>query len=353
MVAAANDRRFRKSRRAARRYFRPQGHDQPHAQVCPRTPGEQGSPARLAKPSGRPRDADAAREHGVFRYLAHFRHLLRASMVHFTPKADPTKAHYRRYTNQVVHRNDDFRAMEEVVGRRYRRLHDEGPNLSRSRCHRRRKKGCGQVSSALASLFLAKAWSQPAAHRLGQARGKTIIFVRRTPPALSSLQATTRPVCSFNRIRVRAPPLCLTPSNAELAQSPSERDHPEATSRGLCLTCGGCALWAHFKTLDPASKPQFRQGASCGPRVSGPKLAGKPSFFPSLHIPPLPKPPTRYAHLEISFRQCSGQDRERLLASRSRSNIVQNSSHNLLIRLNDLRICATVNEHTHRGKILW
>lgn len=47
-----------------------------------------------------------------------------ASMVHFTDGlAD--KANYRRFKIQSFVGNDDFRAMEEVVGRRYRRLFDE------------------------------------------------------------------------------------------------------------------------------------------------------------------------------------------------------------------------------------
>ncbi len=47
-----------------------------------------------------------------------------ASMVHFTDGA-PDKDHYRRFSIKSFIGNDDFRAMEEVVGRRYRRLIEE------------------------------------------------------------------------------------------------------------------------------------------------------------------------------------------------------------------------------------
>lgn len=51
-----------------------------------------------------------------------------ASMVHFT-EGRPDKAQYRRFQIKSFIGNDDFRAMEEVVGRRYRRLHEEGRPL--------------------------------------------------------------------------------------------------------------------------------------------------------------------------------------------------------------------------------
>ncbi len=47
-----------------------------------------------------------------------------ASMVHFT-NGRPDKNNYRRFSIKSFVGNDDFRAMEEVVGRRYRRLTEE------------------------------------------------------------------------------------------------------------------------------------------------------------------------------------------------------------------------------------
>ncbi len=48
-----------------------------------------------------------------------------ASMVRFV-KGAPDKAGYRRFKIRTFIGNDDFRAMQEVVGRRYRRLAEEG-----------------------------------------------------------------------------------------------------------------------------------------------------------------------------------------------------------------------------------
>ncbi|KAF0093150.1 MAG: excinuclease ABC subunit C [Puniceicoccaceae bacterium 5H] len=73
-----------------------------------------------------------------------------ASMVHFTDGL-PDKNNYRRFKIKSFIGNDDFRAMEEVVGRRYRRLHDEGkpfPELVVI------DGGRGQVGAALKAFLL-------------------------------------------------------------------------------------------------------------------------------------------------------------------------------------------------------
>lgn len=72
-----------------------------------------------------------------------------ASMVRFE-KGLPAKNAYRRYRIKSFVGNDDFRAMEEVVSRRYRRLHSEGkafPDLVVI------DGGVGQVSSALRAFL--------------------------------------------------------------------------------------------------------------------------------------------------------------------------------------------------------
>jgi len=51
-----------------------------------------------------------------------------ASMVAFR-EGKPDKKHYRRFKIRGAIGNDDFHAMEEVVGRRYQRLRDEGREL--------------------------------------------------------------------------------------------------------------------------------------------------------------------------------------------------------------------------------
>ena len=93
-----------------------------------------------------------------------------ASMVHFT-EGVPDKAQYRRYRIRSFVGNDDFRAMEEVVGRRYRRLHDEGrafPQLVVI------DGGRGQVSAAL-KAFLGQGLEPPPLIGLAK-KEETIIF---------------------------------------------------------------------------------------------------------------------------------------------------------------------------------
>lgn len=93
-----------------------------------------------------------------------------ASMVQFVDGA-PNKAAYRRYRIKTFIGNDDFRAMEEVVGRRYRRLHDEGkpfPDLVVI------DGGPGQVTAALRA-FLAQELEPPALVGLAK-KEETVVF---------------------------------------------------------------------------------------------------------------------------------------------------------------------------------
>ncbi len=73
-----------------------------------------------------------------------------ASMVHFADGV-PDKTQYRRFKIKSFIGNDDFRAMEEVVGRRYRRLHEANkpfPNLVVI------DGGKGQVNAALKAFLI-------------------------------------------------------------------------------------------------------------------------------------------------------------------------------------------------------
>jgi len=93
-----------------------------------------------------------------------------ASMVHFT-EGVPDKSQYRRYRIKSFVGNDDFRAMEEVVGRRYRRLHEEGrpfPDLIVI------DGGRGQVGAAL-KAFLGQGIEPPPLIGLAK-REETIVF---------------------------------------------------------------------------------------------------------------------------------------------------------------------------------
>lgn len=99
-----------------------------------------------------------------------------ASMVQFE-KGHPNKAQYRRYKIKSFEGNDDFRSMEEVVGRRYRRLAKEGkrfPDLVVI------DGGRGQVASAIKS-FLVQDLEPPPIIGLAK-KHETIIFADERPP---------------------------------------------------------------------------------------------------------------------------------------------------------------------------
>ena len=93
-----------------------------------------------------------------------------ASMVHFTD-GRPDKDQYRRFTIKSFIGNDDFRAMEEVVSRRYRRLREEKkpfPDLVVI------DGGRGQVSAALKAFVSLDCMPPPL---IGLAKkAETIIF---------------------------------------------------------------------------------------------------------------------------------------------------------------------------------
>jgi excinuclease ABC subunit C len=97
-------------------------------------------------------------------------------MVRFT-NGRPDKDHYRRFRIKSFVGNDDFRAMEEIVGRRFRRLSAESrdqPDLLVI------DGGRGQVGAAL-KAFAALGINPPALVGLAKKR-ETIIFPDRRPP---------------------------------------------------------------------------------------------------------------------------------------------------------------------------
>jgi len=99
-----------------------------------------------------------------------------ASMVRFED-GKPNKSQYRRYKIRSFEGNDDFRSMEEVVGRRYRRLADEKkpfPSLIVI------DGGLGQVGAAL-KAFIGQDLEPPPIVGLAK-KHETIIFPdERTP----------------------------------------------------------------------------------------------------------------------------------------------------------------------------
>lgn len=113
-----------------------------------------------------------------------------ASMVRFT-NGRPDKNHYRRFSIKSFVGNDDFRAMEEVVGRRYRRLLEDRKPLPDLVVI---DGGRGQIAAAL-KAFVALGCTPPPMIGLAK-KMETIIFPdERVPlnlplshPALNLLQ---------------------------------------------------------------------------------------------------------------------------------------------------------------------
>ncbi len=104
-----------------------------------------------------------------------------ASMVHFA-NGRPDKNEYRRFQIKSFIGNDDYRAMEEVVGRRYRRLREEGklfPDLIVI------DGGRGQIGAAL-KAFISLDSLPPALIGLAK-QHETIIFPDERPPLNLSL----------------------------------------------------------------------------------------------------------------------------------------------------------------------
>jgi excinuclease ABC subunit C len=113
-----------------------------------------------------------------------------ASMVAFR-RAKPDRKNYRRFKIRSFVGNDDFRAMEEVVGRRYRRLTEEGKQFPELIVI---DGGAGQVTAAL-KAFLSQGLEPPELIGLAK-RNETIIFsdgreplnLEHNDPALRLLQ---------------------------------------------------------------------------------------------------------------------------------------------------------------------
>ncbi len=183
-----------------------------------------------------------------------------ASMVHFAD-GRPDKDHYRRFQIKSFIGNDDFRAMEEVVGRRYRRLKEEGkpmPDLVVI------DGGRGQIGAAL-KAFVAIDVEPPALIGLAK-KHETIIFPdARAPlnlplnhPALNLLQ----------RLRDEAHRFANT-YNADL-RSKKIRESILDDFPGLG-TVRRAALLAHFGSIErlrAASEEQLAAVEGFGPRMA-------------------------------------------------------------------------------------
>lgn len=183
-----------------------------------------------------------------------------ASMVRFTD-GRPDKDQYRRFQIKSFIGNDDFRAMEEVVGRRYRRLAEEQrpfPDLVVI------DGGRGQVGAAL-KAFVGLDCMPPAIVGLAKKR-ETIIFPDERAPL--NLPLTHPGLQLLQRLRDEAHRFANT-YNARL-RSKKIRESILDDFPGL----GGvrrAALLAHFGDIDrlcAASVEQIREVDGFGPKLA-------------------------------------------------------------------------------------
>jgi excinuclease ABC subunit C len=198
-----------------------------------------------------------------------------ASMVHFA-QGRPDKDNYRRYQIKSFIGNDDFRAMEEVVNRRYRRLSEEGrafPDLVVI------DGGRGQVGAAL-KAFIRLDLPPPALIGLAK-KNETIIFPDERAPL--NLPLDHPGLNLLQRLRDEAHRFANT-YNATL-RSKKIRESVLDDFAGLGPV-RRAALLTHFGSIDrlrAASVEEIREVAGFGP-----KLAAELRAF--LNRPP-PEPP--------------------------------------------------------------
>jgi len=183
-----------------------------------------------------------------------------ASMVHFAEgRAD--KNEYRRFQIKSFIGNDDFRAMEEVVGRRYRRLRDENkpmPDLVVI------DGGRGQIGAAL-KAFIAIDVTPPPMIGLAK-KHETIIFPDERPPLNLSLNSPALNL--LQRLRDEAHRFANT-YNADL-RSKKIRESVLDDFPGMGAV-RRAALMAHFGSIErlrAASAEQLADAEGIGPRMA-------------------------------------------------------------------------------------
>ena len=194
-----------------------------------------------------------------------------ASMVHFSD-GKPDKDQYRRFHIKSFIGNDDFRAMEEVVGRRYRRLAEEGkpmPNLVVI------DGGRGQIAAAL-KAFIAIGVEPPALIGLAK-KHETIIFPDERAPL--NLSVNHPGLNLLQRLRDEAHRFANT-FNADL-RSKKIRESVLDDFPGLGPK-RKAALIAHFGTIDKLRAASAEEIA--GAEGIGPKRAAELQAF--LNPPP-------------------------------------------------------------------
>ncbi len=183
-----------------------------------------------------------------------------ASMVHFAD-GRPDKNNYRRFQIKSFIGNDDYRAMEEVVARRYRRLRDESkamPDLVVI------DGGRGQIGAAL-KAFVALDLAPPALIGLAK-KHETIIFTDARAPL--NLPLNSPALNLLQRVRDEAHRFANT-YNADL-RSKKLRESRLDDFAGLGEV-RRAALFEHFGDFDrlrAASAAEIREVPGFGPKLA-------------------------------------------------------------------------------------
>jgi excinuclease ABC subunit C len=184
-----------------------------------------------------------------------------ASMVHFAD-GRPDKDHYRRFQIKSFMGNDDFRAMEEVVGRRYRRLAEEKkafPDLVVI------DGGRGQIGAAL-KAFVGLDVMPPAIIGLAK-KHETVVFPDERPPL--NLPLSSPALNLLQRLRDEAHRFANT-YNADL-RSRKIRESVLDDFPGLGPV-RRAALLAHFGSMErlrAAPAAELREADGIGPKLAG------------------------------------------------------------------------------------
>jgi len=200
-----------------------------------------------------------------------------ASMVHFTD-GRPDKDRYRRFAIKSFIGNDDFRAMEEVVGRRYRRLLAEKkmfPDLVVI------DGGRGQIAAAL-KAFMALDCMPPPLIGLAK-KHETIIFPDARAPL--NLPAGHAGLNLLQRLRDEAHRFANT-YNAQL-RSRKIRESVLDEFPGLGPV-RRAALLAHFGSIDAlraASAERIAEAPGFSPRLAGELHAFLAATPPASSVP--------------------------------------------------------------------
>jgi excinuclease ABC subunit C len=183
-----------------------------------------------------------------------------ASMVRFVD-GRPDRDGYRRFQIKTFIGNDDFRAMEEVVGRRYRRLRDEGrpfPDLVVI------DGGRGQVAAAL-KAFLSLELSPPPLVGLAKKR-ETVIFADARPPL--NLPLNDRGLQLLQRLRDEAHRFANT-YNADLrSRKIRESVLDDFAGLGPVRRAALLARFGGMERLRSATLPALQEVDGFGPKLA-------------------------------------------------------------------------------------